>query len=73
MMMKSQGIIGVNMLRIADHQVEIIGHCLHALEDLLRKGEIKPHVGAVFQASEIADAHALLESGKSKGKIYVHW
>ena len=73
MMMKSQGVIGVNMLRIADHKIEIIGKCLHDLYRLWEEGEIKPLVGGAFSAENIAEAHDLLESGKSMGKIYVYW
>lgn len=73
MMMKSQGVIGVNMLRLADNKIDIIGSCLRDLVALFGKGEIKPEVGATFSASEIDKAHTLLESGKSKGKIYVAW
>ncbi|MDN3687555.1 quinone oxidoreductase family protein [Cyclobacterium jeungdonense] len=73
MMMKAQGIIGVNMLRIADHRIDIIGHCLHALVSLWEKKKIRPQVGATFPATEIAAAHQLLESGESTGKVYVYW
>lgn len=73
MMMKSYGVIGVNMLRIADHQIEIIGKCLQDLHQLWIKGEIKPLVGASFSADDIVEAHDLLESGKSMGKIYIYW
>lgn len=73
MMMKSQAVIGVNMLKVADHKLEIIGDCLHHLHQLWENGEIKPTVGATFSAQQIVEAHNLLESGKSKGKIYVYW
>ena len=73
MMMNAQGVIGVNMLRIADHSVEIIGHCLKSLVSLWEKKEIEPQVRGTFHARDIAKAHDLLESGKSTGKIYVAW
>jgi NADPH2:quinone reductase len=73
MMMKSQGVVAVNMLRVAEYKIEIIGKCLEDLQQLWTNGEIKPRVGAIFKAEDIATAHELLESGKSKGKIYVHW
>ncbi|MFC4872044.1 quinone oxidoreductase family protein [Negadavirga shengliensis] len=73
MMMKSHGVIGVNMLRIADNHTAVIGKCLGELHQLWLQGEIKPVVGATFQASQIGEAHQLLESGKSMGKIYVYW
>jgi len=73
MMMKSQAVLGVNMLRLADHRIDIIGHCLHALVDLWERNEIRPQVGATFKAKDIAAAHELLESGSSTGKIFVYW
>lgn len=73
MMMKSQGVIGVNMLRIAENKIDVIGQCLHALHELWKDGEINPKVGGTFHADQIAEAHDLLESRKSMGKIYVYW
>jgi len=73
MMMKSQAMIGVNMLKVADHKLEIIGDCLQNLQQLWENGEIQPTVGATFSANQIVEAHELLESGKSRGKIYVYW
>lgn len=73
MMMKAQGIIGVNMLRVADYQIDVIGHCLQSLVNLWEKNKIHPQVGATFPAKDIAAAHQLLESGQSTGKVYVYW
>ncbi|SHM30686.1 NADPH2:quinone reductase [Cyclobacterium lianum] len=73
MMMKSHTLIGVNMLRLADHRIDIIGQCLHDLVDLWKKEEVKPHVGGTFAARDIGAAHELLESGTSTGKVYVQW
>jgi NADPH2:quinone reductase len=73
LMMKSQSIIGVNMLRIADNNPKMMTACIQGVQELYKKGLLKPHVGAEFKASEIAQAHAFLESGKSVGKIAVRW
>lgn len=73
MMMKSHGVIGVNMLRVADNKISVIGKCLEELHQIWLQGEIKPVVGATFPARQIGEAHQLLESGKSMGKIYVYW
>lgn len=73
MMMQSQSILGINMLRLADHRVDVIGTCLRELLELYRTGDIRPRVGGAFSAVEIAAAHEMLESGKSVGKIYVYW
>jgi NADPH:quinone reductase-like Zn-dependent oxidoreductase len=73
LMMRSKNILGVNMLKIADNRPMIIHDCLVDVVDLFLKGEIIPQVGAVYPVSKIVEAHALLESGKSTGKITVVW
>ena len=39
------------------------------LASLLNMGKIKPHVSSVFNFSDMAKAHAALESGRTVGKI----
>jgi NADPH:quinone reductase-like Zn-dependent oxidoreductase len=73
LLMKSQGYIGVNMLRIADNKPEMIQHCLKNVMKLFDEGKLSPKVGASFKSSEIVLAHQLLESRKSVGKIVVEW
>jgi NADPH:quinone reductase-like Zn-dependent oxidoreductase len=69
----SKSIIGVNMLNIGDDKPEVLARCMKNVAELVKSGTLKPHVGARFKASEIAQAHDLLESRKSMGKIVVHW
>ena len=71
--LKSQGMIGVNMLRIADHRPHVMQRCLKNVVDLATKGDILPHIGGVFKVEEIARAHEFLESRKSIGKIVIEW
>jgi NADPH2:quinone reductase len=71
LMMKSQSIIGVNMLRIADNNPKMMRACIKGVQELYEKGVLKPQVGAEFKATELAEAHACLESGKSVGKVAV--
>lgn len=73
LMMKSKSIIGVNMLKIADSKPEILKECLNGIVALAKSGAVLPQVGGVFQADALGDAHALLESGKSTGKIAIVW
>lgn len=73
MLLHSQSIIGVNMLHIADEKPQVIKRCLDAVVKLTEKGTLKPFVGGIFKSDQIGDAHALLESRKSKGKIIVEW
>ena len=71
---KSAGIVGVNMLSIADKKPEIIGECLAEVVKLMKENpSIKPISGGEFNVTDIDKAHALLESRKSTGKIGVKW
>ena len=69
----SKGIIGLNMLRIAENKPAAFLRTLNQVIRLHSEGVFKPHVGKVFPVSEIAAAHELLESRKSTGKIAVQW
>lgn len=73
LMMRSKNVLGVNMLKIADNKPQILTHCLKNVVELTNQGILKPQVGAKFSVNQIAEAHDLLESGKSTGKISVFW
>lgn len=72
-MLSSKGIIGVNMLRVADNRPDTLKYCLDNVIDLTQKGVFKPVIAKVFNVSAIAEAHAYLEGRKSTGKITVMW
>ena len=69
----SSGVLGVNMLKIADYKPEIIQRTLKNVVNLAVKNEIQPFVGKEFDASDISRAHDFFESRKSIGKIVLHW
>lgn len=73
LLMKSQGMIGVNMLRIADHNPSVLQRCLEEVVQMAIEGKIAPVVGGVFKSDEIHQAHQLLEGRGSVGKIVVEW
>lgn len=73
LLMSSQSIITVNMLRIADHRKHIFQHVFSQVMKLASEGVLKPKVGKVFQTDEFADAHAYLEKRSSIGKVVVNW
>ena len=73
LLMKSQSIIGVNMLAIADHKPELLQECLQNVVALNEQGILKPHAGGSFPIEELAIAHDLLENRKTKGKLVVNW
>jgi NADPH:quinone reductase-like Zn-dependent oxidoreductase len=73
LLMRSRAFIGVNMLRIADDRPLVLQRCLQAMVELARNGDIRAIIGGRFPASRLAEAHALLESRNSTGKIVVTW
>lgn len=73
LLMQSQSLVGVNMLRIADHRPDVLQHCMQAVVDMYRKNEIMPRIGVVYPVERIAEAHDYFESGKSIGKLVVWW
>lgn len=71
--MKSQTWAGVNMLRIADYKADLLQVCLKNVYRLYQEGVAKPHVGGMYKAEQIGEAHDFLESRKSMGKLVVEW
>ncbi len=75
MMMNGNNLIGVNMLRVADHHPLLFKEILTEVIELFNQGQIKPLVDTVhngqFPISQLAMAHELLETRKSIGKISV--
>jgi len=73
LLMNSHAIIGVNMLRVADHKPHLFNHVLTNVIRMAAEGIIKPVIAKSFKAEEIAAAHQFLESRKSIGKVVVTW
>jgi len=73
LMMLSKGVIGVNMLKVADNKPSMLKRSMESVIDGTEKGWLKPAVGKTYTADEIAEAHAFLESRQSVGKIVVKW
>jgi len=72
-MMRSKSIIGVNMLKIGDNKPKTLQRCMQNVTELVKNKEVVPHIGGEFSVSEIAEAHAFLESRESIGKIVIKW
>lgn len=70
---KSQSMIGVNMLAIADHKPMILKEVMDEVGRLVQTGVIRPVLGKAFPADQIAQAHDFLESRRSTGKIAITW
>jgi len=73
LLLKSQGITGVNMLRIADNRPDALKVCMEAVSKMVIAGELKPTIGGKFSVEELDKAHDFLGNRGSIGKIAVHW
>lgn len=73
LLLKSQGVTGVNMLRVADNRPDVLGYCIQSVVKLVEEGVLKPTIGGKFPVEEIAKAHDFLGERKSIGKVVVHW
>lgn len=73
LMMRGRSILGINMLRIAEHHPDIIAECLAGIKAAHDGGGYAIHVHGVFHADQLPEALKQLASGKSSGKIVVRW
>jgi len=73
MMMQSKSILGVNMLKIALEQPQILEECMQNVQQLFQEGKLKTFVDKVYTSDELTEAHHYLQSGKSMGKLVVKW
>jgi NADPH:quinone reductase-like Zn-dependent oxidoreductase len=73
LIVKSQSIIGVNMLALADHKPMWLKEVMTEVSRLTSEGIIRPVLGKTFPADRIAEAHDFLESRQSTGKIALLW
>ena len=69
----SKGMVGVNMLKIAEEKPENIAQVMQVVIQLQQDGRLRPHVGGEYSIDRLADALQFLESRKSMGKIVVKW
>lgn len=73
LMIRSKGIIGINVLRISDHKPGLLAHCLNGAVAALVNGELRVRAHPPFGEAELPEALALLASGRSIGKVVVRW
>lgn len=72
-LMQSQAMIGVNMLRLADHKPDVLKRCIEEPVRLYNEGKLKPLPGKLFAVENLSEAHEAIEHGKIPGKIAVKW
>lgn len=70
---QSKGLIGVNMLKIGDARPDKMERVMKRVIEMTGENILRPYVGGEYGISQLAEAHAFLESGKSMGKIVVKW
>ena len=72
-LMQSKSLIGVNMLRISDERASIIKVAMENIIELVNNKTISEPVARAFPVSDISEAHNLLESRESVGKLAIEW
>jgi NADPH2:quinone reductase len=73
LMMRSRSLIGVNMLRVGEHRPDVLAECLRSTVKASSEGWLRPIAHELFSADRLPEAHALLESGRSLGKVALKW
>lgn len=68
---ENTGIFAINALHVLRDPAWIAR--LAAAWERLEPGELRPHVGKVFPAAEVAGAHRLLETKGTTGKVLLAW
>jgi NADPH:quinone reductase-like Zn-dependent oxidoreductase len=71
--LRSQGILGINLLQIADQRPEVLRGCLVSVVELAAKGELAPVAGGAYPPERVAEAHAALEDRRTMGKLAIVW
>ena len=66
---RNVGVQGVYTGRLLRHAPEVVAACTQELLELWNAGTIRPVVGAEFPLAEVEQAHALVESRRSVGKV----
>jgi NADPH2:quinone reductase len=66
---RNVGVQGVYIGRLLRHAPDVVAACTRDLLELWGAGTIRPLVGAEFPLAEAEQAHALVESRRSVGKV----
>ena len=73
LLLNSQSIIGVNLLKIAEDKPNVIDLILKELIKLASENKINPNAKHEFSYKEIHAAHDGLEKGNFTGKSFINW
>jgi NADPH:quinone reductase len=66
---RNVSVVGFYLGRLLAHRPEVVREAVSELLDLWRSGAVKPLVGAELPLERAADAHELVESRRSHGKV----
>lgn len=66
---RSVGVQGIYLARLLRHAPDVVAAATRELLELWRAGAIRPLVGGEFPLAEVEDAHELVESRRSVGKV----
>lgn len=72
-LLEGRSLIGVNMLRMADHKPAVVQRCMEQSVKLFNEGLLKPLEGKVFTIDNLVEAHIALQRGAVPGKIAIKW
>jgi len=73
LIVQSQSMVGVNMLKIADYKPQVLHEVMSEVSRLTSEGILRPVLGKTFRADQVAEAHDFLESRQSIGKVALLW
>lgn len=73
LMMTSRSILGVNMYKISQQKPELVSICLLRCVEAFNNGILRPYVHGEFDHTQLIEAHELLASGATIGKVAVKW
>jgi len=68
---QNSGVFALNALRVLEDEAWI-ARLTRSMADL-EAMQVRPHVGKVFAAAEVADAHAFLQTKQATGKVLLAW
>ena len=66
---RNVGVQGFYLGRLMQRQPEVVREAAHDLLRLWSAGKMRPIVGSTFPLAEAAEAHRLVESRRSSGKV----
>lgn len=66
---RNTGVLGFYLGRLMRHRPEVVRDAIAELVALWESGAVRPLVGATFPLADAAEAHRLIESRRSVGKV----